>query len=927
MSTKILCTSDWHTSPQNLSQCEVVVQQILEVIKREHCSYILNLGDVKDAFNPVDQRATNFLIQAVEEISHLCPILVVLGNHDRIGPSDVLDSCLPVVNAAGGMTFEIPTVTKLANDLRLSVVPYIRDTQALRKAFLDVLPERRSGLLVFHAEVQGCCLTTQARSHYAITLADVHPQKYLMCLGGHIHYPQRMGRNLWYVGSPFCHDWGECNQQKGFLLVEVSGSSVKVKHIPSRVPGWYDSQLPKFRRPTSWKDCHVRVRVSVRHDPVKEMATARAAAAEKYLGAHLHVVPEFELAPAADGLKLKEDASDRDVIQQYVTLTKPKGVAGEQVVAYLCHTLGSGRVLGIPRLVFRHIKAENVLCFDKYDLDLSVPGLTLVTGVNHDWDGRSNGAGKSSLLSLPVVALFGVTPKGQSHDGWCRQGATGKSFVELQLEMANGQSCTIYRSRQPAGLTVHVDGRDMTPGDIRTTQRYIESLTELTWDVLVNALYVGQKEVGTILTGTEKERKELFSRFLGLERFLVAQEKVRDDLRRTRIQLEEVESEIATSLAACQTCQQTLAELPKIVHPDSASVKSQRQLEKRYLADLAEAQVKEHRIDTWLEENQRRFNKLLDHTIRADARREPLEVQLENVIRIQGRCPLCNSQVSASQIQVHADSLDHQIAELKAEAFAFEGRQAENRKRRLAEITKLHQVRAVVQKYQDKLDALRTWLTKAEALADTARAMEATKSRLTQQLNNHNRAQTFHAGYRAILLEHVKFLEYSQSVVGRDGLPTYLCSVVVPQLNQAANRYGEAFTEGAIRVQFTVAEGDLDISIVNTYGGQTVGDQSMGELRMAGLVVAFAFRDTLVPHNLLILDEPGEGLDAANARAFARGLAAVVERFGSVFLTTHNAYILAELEATRHLEVAKSGGVATVRMVYTDPGLRALAGP
>lgn len=86
----------------------------------------------------------------------------------------------------------------------------------------------------------------------------------------------------------------------------------------------------------------------------------------------------------------------------------------------------------------------------------------------------------------------------------------------------------------------------------------------------------------------------------------------------------------------------------------------------------------------------------------------------------------------------------------------------------------------------------------------------------------------------------------------------------------------------------------------------------MGELRLAGLIVAFAFREILVRYNLLILDEPSEGLDAENAAAFARGLRQVAERFHSIFLITHNPHTLAEVEPDRHIIIRKEGKTAVV---------------
>jgi hypothetical protein len=59
---KLLLTSDWQCSPQNLHLCQELVEQLLTVIKRQKIDTLIHLGDVKHAWNPIDQRVTNFLI-------------------------------------------------------------------------------------------------------------------------------------------------------------------------------------------------------------------------------------------------------------------------------------------------------------------------------------------------------------------------------------------------------------------------------------------------------------------------------------------------------------------------------------------------------------------------------------------------------------------------------------------------------------------------------------------------------------------------------------------------------------------------------------------------------------------------------------------------------------------------------------------------
>jgi DNA repair exonuclease SbcCD ATPase subunit len=172
-----------------------------------------------------------------------------------------------------------------------------------------------------------------------------------------------------------------------------------------------------------------------------------------------------------------------------------------------------------------------------------------------------------------------------------------------------------------------------------------------------------------------------------------------------------------------------------------------------------------------------------------------------------------------------------------------------------------------------------------------------------------SRANALHVKAREGCVDEWRFAEFCARIVGRDGLPAHLCAVTAPALNQAAARYSEVFTEGEIGLTFN---SDLNLEILNLHGGKTIKGQSAGELRMAAIIAALSFRDVLVSHNILVLDEPSEGLDPISAAAFARGMNGVVERFQHVLVISHSGPLLAELEPDHRITVTKENGVSSI---------------
>lgn len=697
-------------------------------------------------------------------------------------------------------------------------------------------------------------------------------------------------------------------------------SRVNIVSIPSRLPGWYDTKAPGFKAPPSWKGCRVRVVVPIASDPGLEIQAARARLEKMYPGALLHLVPDLQRGAKPENIDVR--GGDDAVLGRYLEkATLPEGVSADQVKEYLSRFLSKLGLFGVQGLRFKTFEATETLSFKTIKFDLNRRGLTLVSGSNEDWnkDGLiSNGAGKSGFVNIPFIALFGRTFKEQKHDEWACDQSDLPAKVTQVVQLPDGRDMRVSRGRRPSLLRAWIEDSEITMGKPEATQALIERVTNFTLDVATNAVYIGQREVGSVF-GTEKERKELFSRLIGLDRFLDATTALRKALGRCQRSLDETENEAEHAKSALDEARSGLEGIEEqLARVPAVSERAARDaaLEISRLESLArEGDRQNAALDEELDKNQKVFEALLFKGLDARAGSEQLAERLLACQAVEGDCPTCGSATSAAALQKYAKGLKNRIEESDETFEQYEEKKRRNRSLRAVLAERFQKNAQEAKRSRAALEMLRQDAARLEEARAARERLESLRDQNAGRVRELSRTQSVHEQAAAATRDEKRFIEACARVVGRDGLPAYLCAVVAPQLNAAAARYSEIFSDGEIGLEFQISDGEIDVQICNLHGGRRVKDQSAGEMRMAGIISAFAFRDALVGHNILILDEPGDGLDPTNAAVFARALNKIKERFEHVLIISHNAAILANLEPDFHVQITKKDRTSTINEV------------
>lgn len=937
---RALFTGDLQAEWAVLDECSSCWDEILDICAKHRLQFIVICGDLKRNYNPVDVRVIKWWLKAIEKARRKdLRVIIINGNHDRVGMHSDAKNWLPILQKAGAETYDHPDTIYTPGG-SLFLLPFNSSVKQLRKQARKLAAKaHKNDILVFHADIQGSKFNQLGEKSNAIFgPEELNPGSYRACIGGHIHLHQKIGKNIWYTGSPFATDWGEANQRKGYIVVTGSTGTNDIRFVPTRLPGWYDESWPGFTKPRSWHGTHVRIHVDCESTSnyEKHLEKCRISAEHKYPGAILHIVPEFPKQLAA--VETIETGTDEGKIRSYVRKSIPTALSGreQQIAAYLNYRLRQVGGIGLrtgTNLEFLYAKGKNFLSFEKTYCDYRQQGVVVVQGNNTDTGGgRSNGSGKTNYLQLIPVAGFGTTFKGQKHDKWAnRHRATESAYVKLVFRDAKKRKITIDRRRRPGKLRLTIDGNDESSGMRANakdgTQGQIEKVMGFTRETLANAVYIDESLSKAFLNpNAQKARMDLLNRFQNLERFEQALKLVKADksrhtglLAEAEVWHESLKSRIADCRKSLERAERTFTgQLKEVKFKWQAAQTSADTHHKKYKIGKAETDEDRKRLKKKIEVLHEKESAQQRKLYALEHRKREIEDWLlcGNNLHKNAICPTCGQKLDHKHLQKEIKKHQKELADILGKITILKQRSEDSKQADLLE---------------GKYDALgirlqqikQNWENCEHEALYFGEQYSKLKSKTSAEKQNvlHYRQKLRKLKWRVLVTKrYLKTLEsdtsrydYCEQAFSREGIPAYLNALLVPTLDKAAAYYSKLFFENAVIVKFDAIENEIIPRVINATGGEDLEAQSKGERAMAGLITSFAVREIAPVCNLLILDEPGDGLDPVNARQFARALSQLKKKFGTILLTTYNPDILSELAEERSITIRKEhGGISRV---------------
>jgi DNA repair exonuclease SbcCD nuclease subunit len=226
--SKILIIGDSHLGlgyPNSVDKWFKVHQQyfsefLLPLIKKEITKddIIIHCGDLFDNRSVVPINILNYAQSVLEEISSICPLHILIGNHDLYTKSTNDINTVKLYKYIPNITvYEEPTKIEFMGKSIL-MLPWVEKRKDQQKTL-----EEFSGChyLFCHSDLNGAKMHLNSVAHKNLDKIDVESfSGYKNVYSGHIHIVQR-NKNFTFVGNNFEMDRNDLGNQKGIFILDV----------------------------------------------------------------------------------------------------------------------------------------------------------------------------------------------------------------------------------------------------------------------------------------------------------------------------------------------------------------------------------------------------------------------------------------------------------------------------------------------------------------------------------------------------------------------------------------------------------------------------------------------------------------------------------------------------------------------------------
>lgn len=195
-----------------------LVSTALKLKKQNKLDKIILLGDILDSHQKIHISQLTRASRLLSELHDIVPIVVLIGNHDRINPKDFLSEESPfhLMKKWNDCIVADTVQFESIDNFRFIYVPYVEPGRFIEAIETRVKDWRECDLIFAHQEFRGSVDNHGFESSEGDGWSIDFPKVYT----GHIHKYSKLSNGVTNVGTPYQTRFGE-DYKKHVLLLEL----------------------------------------------------------------------------------------------------------------------------------------------------------------------------------------------------------------------------------------------------------------------------------------------------------------------------------------------------------------------------------------------------------------------------------------------------------------------------------------------------------------------------------------------------------------------------------------------------------------------------------------------------------------------------------------------------------------------------------
>jgi DNA repair exonuclease SbcCD nuclease subunit len=226
---KILFIGDPHIKTDNNEEVSILLLELQKNCELYHFDRIIIGGDLMHYHERIFTQALNKTLEFVVALSKYAPVDIIVGNHDMINNQQFLSShhWMHVLSHLENVFVIDKPVSRKIEDFSFLICPYVFPGRFIEALETECKEWKTMNVIFAHQEFKGCKMGAII-SKDGDEWKDDNP----FVISGHIHDNQRIGKNIYYPGTPLQHAFGDTDKRI-VCYIDENGSCTD---IPLDVP-------------------------------------------------------------------------------------------------------------------------------------------------------------------------------------------------------------------------------------------------------------------------------------------------------------------------------------------------------------------------------------------------------------------------------------------------------------------------------------------------------------------------------------------------------------------------------------------------------------------------------------------------------------------------------------------------------------------